>query len=171
MAQTYQEMKSTVLTIAAILLFSFSISIANELEALSDSHEREKARILAPVELKYDRALSELLQKLTKAGRLEEAIAVKNLIEDRSNGADGDWLRTEDTKWKWGSGGQLTLQKNRRALHSKWRGPGKWTRVSEDTVELIGFGDRKFTLKFRDKTSAAVIGPDGATTLITRLEE
>lgn len=164
-------MKTALLTIAAILSLSFSISMANELETLTGSYEREKERVLAPVELKYDKALNELLLKYTKAGRLAEANAVKALIQDRGNGANGDWLRTEDTRWKWESGGRLTLQKNRRALHTKWRGPGKWTRTSEDTIELIDFVDRKFIIKFKDRKAAAVIGPDGSTTLITRLEE
>lgn len=160
--------------LAATMTFS-AISIAtvlsNELETLSQAYEREKARVLAPVELKYQKALEELLLKYTKAGRLNEATAVQALLADRNNEGGGDWLRTADTKWKWNSGGVLTLQKNLRALHTKWPKPGKWTRTGEDTIEMIDGYDRKFTVKFKDRKAAAVIGPDGSTTLITILEE
>jgi hypothetical protein len=161
-------------TLAVTLTFTVSSCsplFSTELDALTDSYEREKARVLAPVESGYDRALKELLLKYTKAGRLAEANTVQALLDDRNNGGGGDWLRTADTRWKWDSGGELTLQKNQRALHTKWPKPGKWTRTSEDTIEMIDGYDRKFTIKFKDKKAAAVIGPDGSTTLITIQEQ
>lgn len=85
-------MKNTILRLILIFpVWTFCLSNANDLEVLTDAYEREKARVLAPVELKYDRALKELLLKFTQAGRLDEANAVQALIEDRNNGAGGDF--------------------------------------------------------------------------------
>ena len=167
-----KEMNLKILAITLTLSVSSSATVrSNELETLTESYEREKARVLAPVEAKYQKALEDLLLKYTKAGRLDEATAVQVLLADRNNEGGGDWLRTADTEWRWDSGGVLTLQKNLRALHTKWPKPGKWTRTAEDTIEMIDGYDRKFTVKFKNRGAAAVIGPDGSTTLITILEE
>ncbi len=162
-------MKNIVLT--SLLLLTSPFALSSELETLTAGYEREKARVLAPVELKYDAALRELKLKYTQAGRLEEAIAVTEILESRSSEEGGDWLRDADTLWKWQSGGQFTLQKNQRALHTSWKKPGKWSRIDEDTIEVIDDRDRKYTITFKDRKSAEVSAQHGGGTMIFLVEE
>ena len=158
----------------ALLLFSvshfliFSTVTADELKNLTEAYEREKLRVLSPVERKYTDALNALLQRYTQAGRLKEANSVQSIIDARGGGGLGDWLREEDTKWNWQSGGTLTLYKNQKANHSQWKKPGKWIRVRPDTLEMTNGVGRVFTIKFHNRNSATVIGPDNSATVLKR---
>ena len=80
-----------------------------------------------------------------------------------------DPLKRKDTRWKWGSGGYITLKRNGDAIHDRWRGGvGKWERNEDGSLSLTGPTGKLFSVKFTSENSATVIGPTGGSTEITR---
>ena len=78
--------------------------------------EERKQEILAETELKYQKALEELLQTYTKKGDLESAIMVKERLdaslsatEASKKGSEEEWLtQVLDKKWSWEYGASKT---------------------------------------------------------------
>lgn len=55
--------------------------LPQEIVKLNESYAREVARVLPPVQETYIAALEQILEKYTKAGKLDEALATKKQIE------------------------------------------------------------------------------------------
>ena len=132
-----------------VLLFAVSIlsagssfsdeegELPDRLQSLVDSYDREKRRVLEPVNRKFDAALLELREQFTKAGRLEDAVATDKIIAARKEeDAPKKEVRKSTTRWKWGSGGTLTLEAGGKAMHSSWTEPGTWKDNPDGTVTL-----------------------------------
>lgn len=143
-----------------------------ELQSLIESYERDKARVLAPIDQKFDRDLEQLKVRFTQLGKLEEAVAVMELIEARKakGGESGNGtLPDESTTWDWDSRGELVIHQNGTCKHSSWRKPGVWKKV-EDNVIVIDAETSSFTVKFSDKDTASVSAANGKTIKITRIK-
>ena len=138
-----------------LLICISTASFAGDLETLIQSYEREKARVLAPVEQKYEQALEELKLKYTKAGQLDEAVAVAAILNERKGLRSGDWLRKAKTTWKWHSGGQLDILPNGESAHSKWKARGTWKRLDETSIQIINDREQMFTVVFNEEQNSA----------------
>ena len=114
-----------------------------EVKQLVDAYEREKARVLAPLNSNFDRALSDLKASYVKAGNLNGALAVDAFIKKRATrekeAEEGDDAseKPEDTRWKWGSGGELVIYANGTARHSSWERAGIWERRPDGSLEML----------------------------------
>lgn len=63
-------------------------ALPERLQILNEGYERAKERALKPIEDQYDLQLKELLLVFTKAGRLEDAMAVNKIIASRAPAPD-----------------------------------------------------------------------------------
>ncbi len=138
-----------------------------KLEVLIQSYEREKERVLKPVERKYDSTLKELQMEFRKAGRLEDVLAVQKVIDSRI--PKEETLQWSDTKWKWGSGGVLHLKADGSAMHTKWSKPGTWKEMRDGTITLISEFSVS-TIRFTDKKTGTVSAAEGRSTTLTLIE-
>jgi len=76
------------------------------------------------------------------------------------------------SEWLWGSGGTLTLERNRDASHTAWSIPGSWKKMRDGTLSLQRpGGDPPMSVKFSDEslTNAVVTSHLGTTTTIKRV--
>ena len=164
---------------AALFLFSSYLDADDEavltadsperLRTLVEGYERERARVLDPLERKFDEALLDLQRQFTKAGRLEDAVAVAAIIEARTNDQDSGphW---KDTRWKWGSGGILELKRNGDTTHTEWSRPGEWEERDDGTLKLVSQHGGS-TIKFTDEKSGTVTSvKSGGRTTLTLIE-
>ncbi|MDF1738176.1 MAG: hypothetical protein P1U86_03365 [Verrucomicrobiales bacterium] len=163
-------------TTAALLFFSGipahseEVEVPQRLQVLLDSYEREKERVLKPLERKLDTALVDLRDQFTKAGRLQDALAVNNLISSR--GAEHEANKPpEDTRWRWGSGGELMLKGDGTAKHTSWDKWGTWNRQKDGAILLTSqYGDS--TIRFTDENTGVVSShKSGGSTALTKVVE
>ena len=165
-------------TLAAItgLLFCSSLvaqaedPLPQRLQFLLDSYESEKERVLKPIERKLDTALVNLRNQYTKSGRLQDALVVSDLISSRQEAL----VVTEapvDTRWRWGSGGELMLKGDGKAKHTSWDQWGSWKRQKDGSILLTSqYGDS--TIKFTDENTAVVTSKKGGgSTALTKVME
>jgi hypothetical protein len=145
-----------------------------ELAKLKESYQAEIARVSEPVTKRYAEVLTRLQETFTKAGQLDKALAVKaeldGLVQQKKRLSDKD---LDESRWRWGSGGTLTLHRQNRAMHTAWNSPGTWKRMDALTV-LVTKGDgTKFTVTFTDGglTAASVNSDGGGKTSLTRVTE
>lgn len=167
----------TTLTLIAITLLSSAMAgdLPLELEILTGRYEGEKSRALAPIELSYDRELSRLKDRYTKAGNLDAAIAVDRVLKSREPKAAKEpepsiieRVAGDDSVWIWQSGGELTLKKNGSASHSSWRIAAKWKKVADGKLSLSRDDGREFTVEFSDENNAVVTAAEGGQSKLTR---
>ena len=149
------------------------------LQEMVETYEREQARLLAPVEAKYDQALQRLKVELTRNGNIEAAVEVNELIASRKGGpvgenaadSDGDSKsKVADTRWKWGeSSGVLELKENGDAMHTSWGStPGKWRHVTDDILKLTSPGTI-FIVHLLPEGTAIVTSAVGSSVTLTPL--
>jgi len=139
-----------------------------QLQSLVESYEREKARVLGPLDRKFDAALLEMQRQFTKAGRLEDALTVNKMIESRG-GKSASKPSWRDTRWKWGSGGVLELKRNGDATHTDWSKFGEWEVLDDGTLKLVSQHGES-TIAFSDEKSGIVTSARGGQTTLTRIE-
>lgn len=167
---------ATLVTTASLLILSSipaqseEAAVPQRLQVLLDSYESEKERVLKPVERKLDTALVELRNQYTKAGRLQDALAVNNLISTRQT-EDETKEVPEDTRWRWGSGGELVLNGDGKAKHTSWDKWGSWKKQKDGSILLTSqYGDS--TIKFTDENTAVVTSlKGGGSTALTKIKE
>lgn len=156
-------------TATFIILFAASAAaeeLPGELDVLKDAYDREIRRLTEPVNRKYDDALRELKIRYTKAGRLDDALAVDKILQERHPEEFEDPLN--DSKWKWASGGELTFKADGSATHTRWRAPGTWERQEDGTVILKS--GSVHTVKFLEDGTGIVQAVGGGSTTITPIK-
>ena len=132
-------------------------------QALVEAYEREKDRVLAPLDSNFEKALSELKVSYTQAGNLNGALAADALIKARVRGdsvvekADGESKEKKATRWKWGSGGELTINANGTAKHSSWKRSAIWEQQPDGSLVMMSETGRH-TIEFLADGTALVKG-------------
>lgn len=164
----------TLAAITALLFFSGLLAQAEDelpqrLQVLLDSYESEKERVLMPVERKLDTALVDLRNQYTKSGRLQDALAVNNLISTRE--AEGEEEKPpKDTRWRWGSGGELMINGNGKVKHTSWNKWGSWEKQEDGSLRISSEHGYSI-IKFTDENNGIVSTEKGGGTTLTRIEE
>jgi hypothetical protein len=135
-----------------------------KLEVLIQSYEREKERVLKPVERTYDSTLKELQMEYTKAGRLEDAVAVQKVIDSRIPTSDPDF---DNTFWEFRNKshlGNLEFLPGGKIKSSEYPG-SLWARIDKDTIRFEYLADEKtgiagghVTFKFDDANRTRMTG-------------
>lgn len=146
-----------------------------ELKVRVSAYESEKKRVLAPVELKYDRDLIDLKSRYTKAGRLDDALAVDRIIKSRKK-EEPDSKKSEslaskitrsDSDWIWQSGGELHIDRNGTARHTNWRLAAAWEQDGDKLIISRSTGT-KFIVEFQDEKNATATAEGGAVASLVR---
>lgn len=163
--------KVIIASVAIALLTAVSTTWAEErempqrLQVLLDSYESEKERVLKPVEQKFEAALVDLKNQYTKSGRLDDAIAVSNLLTTRKKSNKPH----PDTRWNWASGGELMLNGDGTATHTLWKNRGFWEMQDDGSIRLLS-DEGGYIIKFSDEKTAAVTALRGGATTIRKIE-
>ncbi|RYD39061.1 MAG: hypothetical protein EOP83_37400 [Verrucomicrobiaceae bacterium] len=71
-----------------------------------------------------------------------------------------------DTKWGWGSGGELELSAGGKAQHTKWKSPGTWEKQADGAL-LVLHGTTLFTITFDAEGIGKVEDANGNATRLT----
>ena len=125
----------------------------------------QRSRKIDEINRVYREELEKIKLKYTKLGNLAAANLVDSLIKQ----IEGDKLTKKniekDTRWIWGSGGELVLKRDGSATHTQWNRPGSWMRKDDHTILLDGpFGSIRIT--FKDEIGTAVhVATGNVTTL------
>ena len=150
------------------------------LQKMIDTYERERARLLTPVEAKYTQALEQLKVQLTKSGDIKGVVEVKALLAarrgesvdeaDKDEENEDSKLKIANTKWKWGeTSGILELKHNGVANHTSWgSAPGHWERVTDDIVKMTSPGTT-FIVHFLPNGTAIVTSAVGSSVTLSPL--
>ena len=155
-----------ILIVNAVAAMSVMGAIPSELEKL----EKERVGEIAEVNSNYVKQLEKLKLKYMKKGDLDSANMVQSKIDSISTPNQKPQKdQLEDSRWAWGSGGTLTLQKNGVARHTSWgHRSGKWKKYNDGTM-TITVGSSVFKVTFIDDVQGQVIHKKtGAKTTITR---
>ena len=165
----------TAITAIFISFYFFQICAAEtppEIEAL----QAQRSRKIDEINRIYRQELEKIKLKYTKLGNLDSANIADALIKslDTEKPAEKDAEKPaekrveKDTRWIWGSGGELVLKRDGSASHSQWNSPGTWVRKDDDTILLDGpFGSIRIT--FKDEIGTAVhVASGNVTTLIPK---
>tara|TARA_R110002096_G_scaffold39227_4_gene107497 strand:+ start:1253 stop:1771 length:519 start_codon:yes stop_codon:yes gene_type:complete len=160
---------SALITLSVTPIHADEEIIPQRLQVLLDGYEREKERVLNPVERKLDTALVALRNQYTTAGRLQDALAVRDLIASRE-AESAEKKPTPDTLWRWGSGGELQLNGDGKAKHTSWDEWGSWKLQKDGSILLTSqYGDS--TIKFTDENTGVVSShKGGGSTALTKLK-
>lgn len=123
---------------------------------------------VAEIDRAYAAALDKLQKKAMESGNLSAANEIQKEIERvTKNPFQDDSPKIEGSRWKWGSGGELSLMKGGRAEHSKWEKPGKWTQESDGAIRLVSDSGQEFLIRFAGDGTAVVMIDGKAGTTIT----
>ena len=126
-----------ILTLVAALL-SLVLAKAEGLPSELASLQEKRERKIAEIDRIYLQELEKLKITYTKRGDLESANLVVSIIAALTKGTDGENWMEKDTRWLWGSGGELVLRKNGTASHTGWNRPGSWRKKDDHTILLDG---------------------------------
>jgi hypothetical protein len=130
---------------------------AVELKAKRDAKIAEINRVYA-VELEKIQKKAMAAGNLTGANEIEKEIAA--VVENPLDPMIG--------KWKWGTGGELDLQSNGSAVHSKWGGKGKWKKIKENQIQLESDSGIQFVVTFKGDTASVSSKNGGGTSLVRK---
>ena len=155
-----RTMKTTLLLLA---LFSLRLLFAAELPADAAALRGKRDAKIAEINQLYANELEKLQKIALKNGSLEAA----NAIEKEIASVVVNPLLPFFGKWKWGTGGELDLQSNGSAVHSKWSGKGKWKEITNNQIQLESDSGLQFVVTFKGD-SASVSSKSGGTILVRK---
>ncbi len=165
-------MKKVIIALVATALLNSAIKtwaeqreVPQRLQVLLDSYESEKERALKPIEQKFEVALVDLKNQYTKSGRLQDAIAVSNLLTNRKEAKNP----LSDTRWNWASGGELKLNGDGTAKHTLWKNYGFWETQDDGSIRLLS-DEGGYIIEFSDDKNGAVTALRGGATTIRKIE-
>lgn len=159
------------LPLISLLALVLPVSAQTDLEKLRTDWKEARAQALEPVDRKYLAALEALKARLTREGKLEEAVAVGSEIE-AVGVAGGVVGAAADTVWKWHAGQYLFLRANGTASlygASPQAYAGMWEFVSPRKVALTMASPppaRRYDVTFDDgKATGRVVSSTGTWTI------
>jgi hypothetical protein len=164
--QCYQPGMMKIPLMMLVLITSAFAEKPTELESLRSGWKEARIRALEPVDRKYLAALETLKARLTKAGDLDGAVKVGKEIEAVSvwfSDSSLDEKRIE-SRWKWGSGGTLTLMSDGKARHSAWSGYGAWSKLKNGNLVIQSSNGTAFLAVLDSSGSGVVTALDGSGT-------
>ncbi|MDQ8189190.1 hypothetical protein [Roseibacillus persicicus] len=154
-----------------LVLLAFEIHgqnrIPDDLERLNLQRERK----IAEVNRIYLRELEELKVRYTKEGDLEMANKILAVISSFELKEEDETWYLKVTKWRWESGGVLTLRSNGKATHTLWKYPGKWEKQDDGSIRLESNTANAFRVVFEDGVGKVTALRTGSKTIITPLSE
>jgi hypothetical protein len=154
----------------AILMLMAAAAVAGDvpadLERLRTSWNEARQRALEPIDRKYLAALESLKARLTREGKLEDAVMVGAEAETVANHlADADMgKRKVVSRWAWGSGGTLTLTGDGRARHTAWTKEGSWMKLASGGMVIESDSGQAFVVAFGADGIGRVKSIDGKST-------
>ncbi len=131
-----------------------------ELERLNDQRDRK----IAEINQIYKRQLEALKVKYTKAGNLDAANRVASILEELTPTKE----KEKETRWEWGSGGELVLGPNGVATHTIWKRNGRWSREEDGAIWLESDVGKKFSIRLEGSIGHVTKLSDGKRTTIKR---
>lgn len=159
-------MKTITLLLLMVSLNTFGETLPPDAAALRAKRDARVTEI--------DRIYVAELEKLQAKHMRDGALDAANRISDEINRVMPDpFFKPEEkydgTVWAWGSGGELTLEKGGKAIHTKWGRSGKW-KVDGDSVMVESDTGARFKVLFESDGAAQVISANGgASTSLVRL--
>jgi len=143
-----------------------------QLESLRKNWMQARNKAVQPSDAIYTKELQKLQESFTKAGKLEEALAVKGELEKTDGpsmvtasalGASKQSTAFVGKKWRTASGSAFIFKSDGTGIQANAAGkewPLKWSRGSDDLVLVDGWlDDQKATLYFQfTKSKEGVFG-------------
>ncbi|MDA8975492.1 hypothetical protein N9F44_00620 [Akkermansiaceae bacterium] len=155
-----------ILIISTIVMGSALGAAPSELAKL----DKQRLDKIEEINASYIEQCEKLKLKYMTKGDLDSANKVQARIDSiASNINEPSLNKFEDSRWAWGSGGVLTLQKNGVARHTSWgHRSGKWKLYKDGTMKIT-IGNSVFEVTFSSDMQGEVIhSKGGAKTTITR---
>jgi len=132
-----------------------------ELELLQDQRDQK----IDEINRIYKEQLEKLKIKYTKQGNLDAANKVVEILKMLPISS----LPEKETRWKWGSGGELVLKPNGIATHTIWKRSGKWRKEEDGSLRLESDIRKEFKVTFKDGVGHVVsLGGGGRTTIVPK---
>jgi len=128
-----------ILFILFVLPATHGSELPHELERLNEQRERK----IAEIDRIYKQQLEELKIKYTKSGNLDAANQIVAILKELDPVAEPE----AETRWEWGSGGELVLRPNGVATHTIWNRNGKWRREDDGSIRLQSDSGKAFTIR------------------------
>lgn len=124
-----------------------------------------RARQIEKIDKVYIEQLEALKIKYTKAGDLDAANQVVAIVKHLSP-TDSE---AKESKWAWGSGGELTLKPSGIATHTAWNKNGKWRKEKDGSIRLeSGYNGDLFIVRIEGDLGQVIKIADGTKTTIKR---
>lgn len=152
----------TILRSCILLSCAFGDDLPFELKRLNEQRDRK----IAEINRIYKQQLEELKTKYTKEGNLDAANQVVSILDQLDPAAEPE----EETRWEWGSGGELVLRPNGVATHTIWKRNGKWRRGDDGLIRLESDSGKAFTIRIEGDLGHVLGLRDGKRTIIKRKE-
>ena len=158
-------MKYAIPIIATIIAVCPAVGaeIPPELERLN----AQRARQIAEIDKVYMSQLELLKIKFTKAGDLDAANQVVAILKKMAPVEEAD----RETRWEWGSGGQLVLRQDGVATHTVWKKNGKWRKEADGTIRLESDIGRVFSIRIDGDVGQVIDIQGGKGTTIKRKDK
>lgn len=132
------------LTIPLLFLITALPICADELQTLRDAYEREKERLVEPLDEKLKQQLEALKLSLVKDGKLEDAAKVDAVLKERfpqPEPSPKEPYKFGPSVWEYSSN-RIQFREDGRFSHSRWRQRGTWT-AEGNRVTVIKPNGRK----------------------------
>jgi hypothetical protein len=116
-----------------------------------------------PLRERYLADLKKLMEQATKAGKLDDALAIKNMMRGVSAGGVDFNNRIADTRWKWGGGFELCIKADGTATGND--GSFIWMAIKPFVIEYSFKNGNHGTIEFEknlEKAAVLEITPQGA---------
>ena len=140
----------------ASVAFATAEKIPFELERLNNQRDRK----IEEINQIYKKQLESLKVKYTKAGNLDAANQVAAILKELGP------TKEKETRWEWGSGGELVLRPNGVATHTIWKRNGKWSREEDGSIRLESDLGKIFIIQIEGSMGYVTKFSDGKRTTI-----
>ncbi|MDA7659759.1 hypothetical protein N8651_04030 [Akkermansiaceae bacterium] len=137
-------------------VFATAEKIPFELERLNNQRDRK----IEEINQIYKKQLESLKVKYTKAGNLDAANQVAAILKELGP------TKEKETRWEWGSGGELVLRPNGVATHTIWKRNGKWSRQEDGSIRLESDLGKIFIIQIEGSMGHVTKFSDGKRTTI-----
>lgn len=169
----YPAMMKTCLAVSAFALVCSLTTLAETLPHDVVKLKSQRDAKVAEIDRVFIAELEKLKTKYTKEGNHDAASGIAKLIAD-THGPD-PFAKTDAekvvTRYKWGTGGELTLYGTGRAKHSAWEKDGTWRKTEDGTILLESGNGLAFKVTFdNDGVGQVKSLKDSATTTIVKKE-
>jgi hypothetical protein len=144
-----------------LTMMAASLSWAGELDTLRESYEREKARLVKPLDEKLRKELEALKVSFVKQSQLDEAAKVDAALKERF---PLPVISSSKAPYKFGpsvwelSGKRMQFREDGLFSYEAWDRRGTWKQTRENVVEVTRSNGRKARFEVTVNPDGSILG-------------